>query len=274
MTANALESFLWGNRKVTVVDLSDHLSNATAAFEPMKHEIRYEDHRDTIKISEERFGLGAEYWRNGLGWSQEVVTLNTHSGTHIDAPYHYAPESGGAPAKRIDEIPLRWVMGDGVVLNMVGLNIVRGIRAEDIERELARIDYSLKPYDIALIRTDAWKRFKEPGYDQKHVGLREDATRYLVERGVKLIGIDAWGFDRPLEIMIREAKAGNKHQLWESHYFGAEQEYCQIEKLCHLDALPQPFGFKVFALPVKLEKASAGWSRVIALFEEPAEAAA
>jgi kynurenine formamidase len=68
--------------------------------------------------------------------------------------------------------------------------------------------------------------------------------------------------------MIAEAKQ-QPSQFWESHLLGREKEYCQIEKLANLDQLPKPFGFQVMAFPVNLRAASAGWSRVVALIEEP-----
>ena len=123
----------------------------------------------------------------------------------------------------------------------------------------------LKPYDIVLVRTDVSRHFGEPGYDLLHPGLRRDATAFLVRAGVRLIGIDAWGIDRPLDVMAAEALAGDTAQLWESHKFGADEEYCQIEKLCNLDALPYPFGFQVLALPISLAAASGAWARVVAL---------
>jgi kynurenine formamidase len=48
---------------------------------------------------------------------------------------------------------------------------------------------------------------------------------------------------------------------------GREKEYAQIEKLCDLGRLPRPHGFTVLALPVKVERASGGWARVVAVFE-------
>ena len=80
------EPFAFGGRGVRVIDLSQALSNTTTAFEPMPHEIEYLDHRATVAVAEAKFGLGAEYWREGLVWAHERVTLTTHSGTHIDAP--------------------------------------------------------------------------------------------------------------------------------------------------------------------------------------------
>jgi kynurenine formamidase len=48
-----------------------------------------------------------------------------------------------------------------------------------------------------LIHTGAAKYFNQPKYDLKHAGLVRSATEYLVDQGVQLIGIDAWGLDRP-----------------------------------------------------------------------------
>ena len=131
-----------------------------------------------------------------------------------------------------------------------------------------RIDYTLKPYDIVLVRTDTSKYFKQPGYDMKHPGLTREATEWMVDQGVRLIGIDAWGLDRPFDIMLLDAK-NHVSQFWESHLLGREKEYCQIEKLVNLDQLPRPSGFQVMAFPVNLRAASAGWSRVVAIIEEP-----
>jgi kynurenine formamidase len=91
-----------------------------------------------------------------------------------------------------------------------------------------------------------------------------------VDRGVRLIGIDAWGLDRPFDVMADEAKAGDTDQLWESHVLGRTKEYCQIERLANLELLPRPTGFTVYAFPYLIEGASAGWTRVVAIYEEEA----
>ena len=73
--------------------------------------------------------------------------------------------------------------------------------------------------------------------------------------------------DRPFDVMIADAVAG-RAQFWESHLFGREQEYCQIERLANLESLPRPTGFTVSAFPFKLERASAAWARVVAIIDE------
>ncbi len=261
------EVFEADKKRITLIDLSDCLENATSAFEPNAHTIDYVTPEQGVAMAEQRFGLGPEYWADGLGWQVEQVTLTTHSGTHVDAPAHYGPARHGE-ARTIDQVPLRWCFSDGVLLDMTHKQRGERITREDAQNELARIGYSLKPYDIVLVRTDTSKYFKQPGYDMKHPGLTREVTEWMVDQGVRLIGIDAWGIDRPFDVMIADAK-NHVSQFWEAHLLGREKEYCQIEKLANLDLIPHPFGFTVMAFPVNIRGASAGWSRVVAMIEEP-----
>ena len=248
------------------IDLSVTLSNDTSAFEPMAHTIEYIDH---VASAQKTTGIiDPDVWPTGRAGALERVELGTHAGTHVDAPYHYGPISEGSPARTVDDVPLEWCFGPGVLLDMSAKEEGGSITEEDVRGELDRIGYELQPLDIVLVRTDASRFFDSPGYEQRHSGLRRSATEWLVRSGVKLIGIDAWGLDRPFKVMAAEAAAGDKAQFWESHFFGQELEYCQIEKLTNLAALPQPFGFQVAAFPVKLERASGAWARVVAIFPE------
>ena len=248
-----------------MVDLSDTIKNGTA--EPLPHEIEYHSHEDGAAQAADMFGLKPSDFPDGKAWTVETLKLSTHSGTHVDAPYHFGVESEGKPAKTIDEIPLEWCYGYGVVLDFSHRKAGDLITVEDIKAALTKIPYQLKPGDIVLIRTDVWKKFGEPGYQDLHPGMSEEATLWLVEQGIKMMGIDAWGWDRPFNVMAHEFKKGVKDKLWAAHFAGKQKEYCHIEKLTNLDKLP-PFGFKVACFPVKIQGASAGWSRVVAIFEE------
>ncbi len=250
---------------VKIVDLSDRIENGTV--EPIPHEITYISHEAGAQQAAQLFGLDPSDFPEGKAWSVELVNLATHSGTHVDAPYHYGEHSEGKPARTIDEMPLEWFFGDGVVLNFSSREAGELITVADVRKELQRIDYTLKPGDIVLIRTDVWKRFGEPGYQEMHPGMSEEATLWLVEQGIRVTGIDAWGWDRPFSVMAREYKEEGKNRLWAAHFAGKEKEYCHIEKLTNLDQLP-PFGFKVACFPVSIKGASAGWTRAVAIFEE------
>lgn len=256
-------------RNVTIYDLSQTLSNETSAFQPNRHHIEYLTAEQTVAMTGRQSGIGPEYWPDGQGYCVERADLSTHSGTHLDAPHHYGPTQGNRQGRTVDEIPLRWCVGDGVLLDMRHKGKGESIWREDLIRGLDALSYELKPYDIPLIWTGTSAHFKAAGYDMMHPGLRRDATEYLVDRGARLIGIDAWSIDRPFDVMIAEAKAGDRAQLWESHLLGRKKEFAQIEMLCGLEQLPQRLGFTVLALPVKIEGGSGGWSRVVAVVAEP-----
>lgn len=259
------------DRRFKLIDLSDELSNVSSDFEPNLHRIDYVGPAESPAIAEQHFGIDPATWPEGAGWAVETVTLSTHSGSHIDAPSHYGPRVDGKSARTIEEVPLRWCCGSGVVVDMTDKEPGYGITDSDVRDRLAEIGYQLNPFDVVLMRTDASRHFKEPSYEHMHAGLRRSATEWLVDQGVRLIGIDAWGLDRPFDVMIAEARRGDPDQLWESHILGREKEYCQIEKISGLDQLPAPHGFWVVAFPVRLQGASAGWTRVVAFVPDDAE---
>jgi kynurenine formamidase len=239
--------------------------------EMMIPKVEYTDHATGAEQMEQFFpGLKKEQLPEGLGWAVETVTLTTHSGTHLDAPYHYHPTMDqGRPAMTIDRIPLEWCFSDGVVLDFSHKADGERITAEDVENELKRIGYSIKPMDIVLVRTGAEDSWGKPEYLVRGAGMTRESTLYILNRGVKIVGIDAWSWDRPLPFLAREfAETGDPKVIWEAHFAGIEKGYCHMEKMANLGAIPRPFGFKVSCFPVKIKSASAGWVRPVAIIED------
>ena len=261
------ETFTRAGGTYTLYDLSDTLSNSTREFEPNPHEISYMGPAETLAEGEKRWGVGADFWPNGEAFNADAVSATTHSGTHVDAPHHYGPASEGT-ALTIDTMPLSWCFGPGVRLDMREKDPVGGIWRRDVEEELERIGHELQEGDVVLVWTGT--DLRQPGYQNASPGLRRDATEFLVDSGVHTIGIDGWGLDRPFPIMIEEAKRGELAQIWESHILGRDKPYAQIEKLANLEQLPTATGYTVYAFPYKIEGASAGFARVVAIVEEGA----
>lgn len=204
-----------------------------------------------------------------MGWALELVQLSTHSGTHLDAPWHYHPTmDGGVKALTIDEVPLDWCVGNGVVLDFRQLPDGYLVQPEDIQRELQRIEYRLQPGDIVLAMTGADKFWGKPEYLIKGCGMGKAATLWLINQGIKVVGTDAWSWDRPLPLIAAEyAEKKDPSIIWEGHFASIEQGYCHIEKLTNLDTLP-PYGFNFFCFPVKIKGASGGWIRAVAQVDE------
>jgi kynurenine formamidase len=135
-------------------------------------------------------------------------------------------------------------------------------------RAVAETGRELEPYDIVLLWTGAEAAWGSPEYVNAGSGLGRDGTLWLLDRGVKVIGTDAWGLDRPLmELRARFERDRDPAPLWAAHRVGIEREYCQIEKLHNLGALPAATGFTVSCPPVKITGASAGWCRAVAMVD-------
>ena len=89
---------------------------------------------------------------------------------------------------------------------------------------------------------------------------------WLTERGVRVVGTDAWSWDAPFSFTREKVKAtGDVSLIWEGHRAGREIGYFQMEKLGNLASLPS-HGFDIVCFPVKVHRASAGWTRAVAIF--------
>lgn len=205
---------------------------------------------------------------DGLGLAWEKLYISTHCGTHLDSPFHYGPTCNDRLSLTVDKIPLEYCFSDGVILDFKSKKAGEIIAEEDLEREFKKINYQLKPKDIVLIMTGRDKLLHKKEYPFSHPGLSKEATEWIINKGVKIIGIDTWSIDRPINFMIKDyLKYKDKNLLWPAHLAGRKREFFHIEQLANLEAIPKPFGFKVACLPIKIENASAGWCRVVAIIE-------
>ena len=214
-------------------------------------------------------GLTAEQLPDAEGWAVETIKLSTHNGTHLDAPYHFASTmNGGERAITIDEVPLEWCFNDAVKLDFRDKPNGYVVTADDVAAELSRINYDLKPLDIVVVNTAAGKRYGQNDYVSYGCGMGHDATMYLLERGVRVTGIDGWSWDAPFEYTReRYEETGDASLIWEGHKAGREIGYCHIEKMNNLEVLPS-HGFMISCFPHKIRAASAGWTRAVAIIDE------
>ncbi|MCX7560937.1 cyclase family protein [Sulfitobacter sp. F26204] len=238
--------------------------------EMMLPQIEYLGHDQTAgQVASFFDGLQKDELPGGEGWAIERLQIATHNGTHLDAPYHHhSTMNNGERAITIDEVPLEWCFSAGVKLDFRHFSDGYIVQPEDIEAELKRIDHDLQPLDIVLVNTSAGARYGQPDYLGRGCGMGRDATMYLLERGVRLTGTDAWSWDAPFNITAeRYARDKDPKIIWEGHRASMEIGYCHIEKLAQLDQLPGN-GFLVSCFPFKIKAASAGFTRAVAIFED------
>jgi kynurenine formamidase len=246
------------------IEYIDHRHAAQELAEVAAHLIRQADPQ-----SEHAAAITEHSFRDGLGLANENLKIDTHAGTHMDAPWHFGPLCENKPSKTIDQIPLNWCFGPGVVLDLRHKRAGDTITIADLQETLQRIPHQLHPGEIVLLMTGADKHFGQADYFSAHPGMSREATLWLVEQGIRMMGTDGWGFDRPAGAMIRDyLQTRDSASLLPAHMAGRDREYCHIEKLANLDQIPTPSGFWVSCFPIKVEQASAGWIRAVALVED------
>ena len=249
-------------RPVQLVDLSQPIM--PASFEPEESRIITTHHDMSARARAKRLGMRVGEAPH-LGAMDHVETYS-HAGTHVDAPYHFGPTTAGQPARTADKLPLEWFYADAVLLDLSrDRRPGDTITTADVRGALDRLDYRLKAADIVLVRTGADAHFEDdPTFVDQGAALEREALGWLLDQGVRVVGTDAETLDGPLAPMLEALRAGNPDAFYPVQYAGREREFCLIPKM-DLRGLSRPHGFKVVAFPIKLEGASAAWTRAVAL---------
>ena len=120
------------------------------------------------------------------------------------------------------------------------------------------------------MNTSAGEAYGTPQYLGAGCGFGREATLWLLDHGVKVVGTDGWSWDAPFSFTReRFGRERDASIIWGRSQGRSRKAYCQIEKLANLEHLPAT-GFTVCCFPVKVKGGSAGFSRVVALLEEKA----
>ena len=251
-----------------IIDLSKPIQYNKSDPWFMKVKIKHKPHHKAkwlIRILGLPFKL---FPKNFTGWADDTIQkMGVHSTTHIDAPWHYSPTTNGEKSKTVDEIPLEWCYADGIVIDMKHKVDFDPITTKDIEQFLNANNLVIKENMIVLIKTGRDKFNGTKDFHKIGTGMSAEATEWLIDLGIKVMGIDSWGWDLPLPYMLKKAKeTGNSELFWEAHLVGQNKEYCHMEQLVNLDALPLT-GFKISVFPLKIVGASAGPARFVAMIE-------
>ncbi len=237
--------------------------------EPVPVAIKLTDHVEGARVLGGAYGLTAEDFPDGYAISTELVTLSTHCGTHIDAPLHYGPWSEGRAARSIDQLGLEWFFAEGLLLRFDPDPELGPVSVAEVAEAVERHGFHSIARMIALLDVGAAKKWATKDYFTAFRGIDPAAIEYLIDRGVKVIGTDAFGFDQPFGAMLEEWRRTRRQEaLWPAHILGRRREYFQIERLAGLDQLPENGSFKVACFPIRLEGCGASWTRAVAIMED------
>jgi len=215
------------------------------------------------------FDCPAEHLPHGEGWGEDWLTeMNTHCGTHVDAPLHSGRLIEGKPARTISDIALEELYRPGMVLDVrPWVSPGEAIPIEALEQAIKATGRDVEPGDALLLRTGQERYdISQPEFFT-YPGMSGDGTRFLTSLGATVLGTDALAWDRPFPVMRAAYEAtGDPKEIWDGHFAIADKEAFIIQQLDNLAALP-PTGFHVGFFPLKLPQTSASPCRVVAFLD-------
>lgn len=253
-----------------IVDLSHTIESLPPDIPQfLRVDVSYSDHQVGATEMENGFGVPKRLLRNGEGPAGERMTIGTHAATHVDAPYHYNSEIQGQRAQTIDELPLEWFFGPGIVVDFTHKADGDAVTEGELREALSGMGHTLSGGEIVLVHTGRDAFYHESDYMLRGCGVSPEATRWMYERGVRTMGIDAWGWDAPLDKQAALALERDQPGIfWGAHQ--VDLAYSQIERMTNLGTLPHS-GFTVACFPLKIKAASAGLTRAVAILDDEEE---
>jgi len=186
--------------------------------------------------------------RHGIeGRETRKLVLGTHTGTHTDAPLHFIPNGKG-----IDQVPLDTLVGEATVLNFAPVQANQEIGVAALKEKLGE-----KAPRRVILRTDWSDHFGEMSYYNNYPFFSQDAARWLVDGGCRLIAMDTPSPDNPAHSRTSGNDSPNHKVL-----LGAE--VVLVEYLTNLRALTKSV-VELFVLPLKVKGGDGAPTRCIAI---------
>lgn len=199
-----------------------------------------------------REGVDTRAGAEAVNTMNTVLTLNTHVGTHIDAPRHFYAD--GAP---IDLTPLdRLVQRAAVVIDMSAKRPGEGVTADDLERSGVRP----KPGEVAVIKT-LWtdRAWGKPEFWANTIYLDPSVGEWTERCGVAAVAMDCFP-EKPFWLMaLTPQERGANHKRW------LKAGIPMIQMLTHLDRVGARF--TIVALPLLLKGMDGAPARVVGIVD-------
>ena len=178
------------------------------------------------------------------GYNLELLFLSSHTGTHIDAPYHFVKNGS-----KIDQIPLDRLVGKAVIIKLPKTRNTSITKSDIIlfEKKNGNI-----PTNSSIFFFTSWqKNLKKANYFTENPGLAISAAKYLVSKKINLVGIDSPSIDL------------GKDESFSVHHILSKNNILIVENLTNLDKISsKEFDFTI--LPLKIKGATGSPVRAIA----------
>jgi len=217
-------------------------------------------HQTTAIWTHHSYEEAEEILRDVLGgedppfvYRSQSILMNEHGPTHVDAFAHFGPDG-----TTIENMPLGMFHGDGKALNITKYDGESDatIEIDDIKEACDEADVELEEDDILLVNTGHYdETYPSQAYVDDYVGFSAEATEWLVDQGVKNIGVDAPGPDN------------SNDARFPMHQVCRDREVTHMENMKNIDkVVGKDFTFSGF--PLKIREGTAGPIRAVAIIED------
>jgi len=181
------------------------------------------------------------------GYNLELLFLSTHTGTHMDAPYHFL-EKGA----KIHEISLKKLVSEAVLIKSKkrGGESITKIDIQKFEKKHGKI----ASFSSVIFYTGWQRNLQKKYYFTKNPGLSVSAAKYLASKKINLVGIDSPSIDL------------GKDSKFSVHQIFAKKGILIVENLANLEKIKSA-KFHLVVLPLKLKNATGSPVRAIAFVE-------
>jgi len=183
------------------------------------------------------------------GYNEHLISMLSHTGTHIDAPRHILQDG-----KSLDKFSLDKFIGNAMVIDCRGRNEISLDFLQGFESKIADADF-------VLFYTGWQQTWNTDSYFDNCPIPTKEAAVWLSQFDLKGIGFDAFSVDK-----IGSATAVNEASL-PNHFIFLRKEILLIENLTNLDKLPE-FGFTFQCFPLRVENADGSPVRAVAMIDE------
>ena len=181
------------------------------------------------------------------GYNLELLFLSSHTGTHLDAPYHFL-EKG----KKIHEISLKRLIINAILIK-IRKRRDQAITKTDIQKFEKK--HGKIPNESTIVFWTGWqKMIKNDSYFVNNPGLSVTAAKYLISKKTNLVGIDSPSIDL------------GKEKRFLIHHLFAKNDVLIVENLANLDKI-KSWKFQLDVLPMKLENATGAPVRAVGIID-------
>lgn len=185
-----------------------------------------------------------------LGFSARNLLISEHCGTHTDAVWEYKPTG-----LTIDKMPLAYFCGSAICLDLRSVPADRFIEPQDLDQALKKSGLEINRGDIVLLYTGHYDRnFGTDKWQTIYSGLSRAGAKWLADRGIVNIGVDAPAIDHPKDLDFS------------GHLVCGEYDITNTENLCNLDKVVNR-RFLYMGLPLKIREGSGSPVRAVAILE-------